>query len=64
MSKYITSLGMKLADSAPGFKFPYTFKVVHEKSVNAFALPGGPIYLLTELGARTSIASARTSKLT
>lgn len=49
MSKYIASLGMKLADSAPGFKFPYTFKVVREKSVNAFALPGGPIYVHTGL---------------
>jgi len=49
MSKYIASLGMKLADSAPGFRFPYTFKVVREKSVNAFALPGGPIYVHTGL---------------
>lgn len=49
MSKYIVSLGMKLADHAPGFKFPYTFKVVREKSVNAFALPGGPIYVHTGL---------------
>ena len=48
-SKYIASLGMKLAEHAPGFKFPYTFKVVREKSVNAFALPGGPIYVHTGL---------------
>jgi hypothetical protein len=49
MSKYIASLGQKLAASAPGYKFPYTFKVVREKSVNAFALPGGPIYVHTGL---------------
>ena len=49
MSKYIASLGTKLAASAPGFRFPYTFKVVREKSVNAFALPGGPIYVHTGL---------------
>jgi hypothetical protein len=48
-SKYIASLGQKLAASAPGYKFPYTFKVVREKSVNAFALPGGPIYVHTGL---------------
>ena len=49
MSKYIASLGTELADHAPGFKFPYTFKVVREKSINAFALPGGPIYVHTGL---------------
>jgi hypothetical protein len=49
MSKFIASLGQKLAASAPGYKFPYTFKVVREKSVNAFTLPGGPIYVHTGL---------------
>src|SRR5579863_3239710 len=49
MSKYIDSLGQKLAAKAPGYKFPYTFKVVREKSINAFALPGGPIYVHTGL---------------
>jgi beta-barrel assembly-enhancing protease len=49
MSKYINSLGQKLAAKAPGYKFPYTFKVVREKSINAFALPGGPVYVHTGL---------------
>jgi beta-barrel assembly-enhancing protease len=49
MSKYVATLGMKLANSAPGFKFPYTFKVVRDQSVNAFALPGGPVYVHTGL---------------
>jgi predicted Zn-dependent protease len=49
MSRYINSLGRKLAAQAPGYKFPYTFKVVREKAVNAFALPGGPIYVHTGL---------------
>jgi len=49
MSKYINSLGQQLAAKAPGYKFPYTFKVVREKSINAFALPGGPIYVHTGL---------------
>jgi predicted Zn-dependent protease len=42
-SKYINDLGQKLAAKAPGYKFPYTFKVVQDKAINAFALPGGPI---------------------
>jgi len=49
MSKYIASLGLRLAENAPGYRFPFTFKVVREKSVNAFALPGGPIYVHTGL---------------
>ena len=49
MSKFINKLGQSLAAKAPGFKFPYTFKVVQEKSINAFALPGGPIYVHTGL---------------
>lgn len=44
-SKYIAALGAKLAANAPGYKFPYTFKVVKQKEINAFALPGGPIYI-------------------
>jgi len=44
-SKYIAALGAKLAAKAPGYKFPYTFKVVKQKEINAFALPGGPIYV-------------------
>jgi Zn-dependent protease with chaperone function len=59
-SKYIAALGQKLAASAPGYKFPYTFKVVREKSVNAFALPGGPIYVhtgLIELATESELAA-------
>ena len=44
-SKYIDKLGHKLANKAPGYKFPYTFRVVKQKEINAFALPGGPIYV-------------------
>ena len=44
-SKYFDMLGRKLAQKAPGYKFPYTFRVVKQKEINAFALPGGPIYV-------------------
>ena len=49
LAKYIDHLGLQLAAKAPGYRFPYSFKVVVEKSVNAFALPGGPIYVHTGL---------------
>jgi len=44
-SKYIDSLGRKLAANAPGYQFPFTFRIVQQKDINAFALPGGPIYI-------------------
>ena len=47
VSKYINSLGQRLAAKAPGYKFPYTFRVVQQKVINAFAVPGGPVYVNT-----------------
>jgi hypothetical protein len=34
-----------LAATAPGFKYPYTYKAVNDRAINAFALPGGNIYI-------------------
>jgi Zn-dependent protease with chaperone function len=45
VDRYIDSLGKKLAAKAPGEKFPYRFRVVNDKAINAFALPGGFIYI-------------------
>src|SRR6187399_2994318 len=43
---YVSSLGNSLVAKAPNDdKFPFTFKLVDDKSINAFALPGGPIYV-------------------
>src|SRR5581483_5519868 len=42
---YIRNIGAKLSAKAPGEKFPYQFKVVETKEVNAFALPGGFLYV-------------------
>jgi len=45
-NSYLTSLGNSLVAKAPNEnKFPFTFKLVDDKSINAFALPGGPIYV-------------------
>jgi hypothetical protein len=43
--KYVQSLGAQLAAHAPGEKWPYSFHVVNQKEINAFALPGGPIFV-------------------
>jgi Zn-dependent protease with chaperone function len=45
VTRYIQRLGQRLAARAPGPEYPYTFKVVNQKEINAFALPGGPIYV-------------------
>ncbi len=42
---YLNRLGKKLAAGAPGEKYPYQFKCVNDASINAFALPGGFLYV-------------------
>jgi beta-barrel assembly-enhancing protease len=42
---YISSLGRQLAAHAPGEKYPYQFKIVNDTAINAFALPGGFVYV-------------------
>ena len=45
VSQYVRNLGQKLAAQVPEPKYPYSFKVVNQKEINAFALPGGPVYV-------------------
>jgi hypothetical protein len=43
---YINTLGQQLASHAPGNeKYPFQFKIVNDTAINAFALPGGFIYV-------------------
>jgi predicted Zn-dependent protease len=49
LQTYIGTVGKKLTSSADAGEFPYSFKVVVDKSINAFALPGGPMYIHTGL---------------
>ncbi len=42
---FITQVGERLAAKAPGYKFPYQFKVTATRDVNAFALPGGFMFV-------------------
>lgn len=43
--QYVQHLGSRLAARAPGYQWPYNFHVVNVKEINAFALPGGPIFV-------------------
>ncbi|MGH9657909.1 MAG: M48 family metalloprotease [Bryobacteraceae bacterium] len=49
LQDYITRIGRKLAEQPEADKYPYTFTLVQEKSINAFALPGGPTFIHTGL---------------
>src|SRR5438067_9337658 len=44
---YVQKLGEKIAAGAPGYRFPYRFVVVVSPEVNAFALPGGYVFVNT-----------------
>lgn len=42
---YIRSIGQRLARHAPGPRYPYSFSVADYREINAFALPGGPVWI-------------------
>jgi beta-barrel assembly-enhancing protease len=44
---YLTQLGQKLASSPHSGNWPFSFQGVYDKSINAFALPGGPMFINT-----------------
>jgi len=45
VNTYLTRIISRLAAQAPGAKYPYTIKAVNATEINAFALPGGPMYV-------------------
>src|SRR5713101_7991559 len=45
VSQYVRRLGAQLADHAPGYRWSYNFHVVASEDINAFALPGGSIFV-------------------
>ncbi|MBA3915291.1 MAG: M48 family metalloprotease [Acidobacteriales bacterium] len=46
LTEYVQQLGRKLQTVIPSqYSWPYQFHVVPQKEINAFALPGGPIFV-------------------
>ncbi len=45
VDRYLDRLGKRLAAKATGEAYPYQFKAVNDMSINAFALPGGFMYV-------------------
>ena len=44
-TRYVQALGQKLTAQAPGYHWPYNFHVVNVADINAFALPGGTVFV-------------------
>lgn len=49
LTDYVNRIGQRLVERGGLEKYPFFFKVVQEDSINAFALPGGPMYVHTGL---------------
>jgi predicted Zn-dependent protease len=45
VNRYVNQLGNRIASAAPERRFNYTFYVVNSNVVNAFAIPGGYVYI-------------------
>ena len=55
-TQYIRQLGQKLVATIPAqYSWPFEFHVVAQKEINAFALPGGPMFI--NVGAITAAAN-------
>lgn len=49
LTDYINRVGQRLVKRGGLDEYPFYFKVVQDESINAFALPGGPMYVHTGL---------------
>ena len=51
LQDYLKRIGERLASTPPAREsgFPFTFTVLNDSSINAFALPGGPMFVFTGL---------------
>ena len=45
LQRYVSDIGMRLAKASERPNLPWSFHVVDDSTVNAFALPGGPIFV-------------------
>ncbi len=61
IAAYLNRVGSRLAQSPHAGRFPFRFHVLNDRSVNAFAFPGGPIYVdtgtLASIDSETELAA-------
>lgn len=49
IQEYVNRIGQRLASSPAADGYPYSFTVINEPGINAFALPGGPVFVYADL---------------
>jgi len=49
LQDYVRRIGQRLVSAPEAGGYPYSFTLVNDKSINAFALPGGPTFVHTGL---------------
>ncbi len=54
VAEYVRSVGLTLARHGAGPRYPYSFSAANYREINAFALPGGPVWIH-----RGTLAAAR-----
>jgi predicted Zn-dependent protease len=61
LEAYVTDLGNRLSQATPRKNLPWQFHIVDDPAVNAFALPGGPVFvtrgLLTHVNSEAELAT-------
>jgi beta-barrel assembly-enhancing protease len=45
VNAFVERVGKRLAANVPGYQFPYEFHVIDASDLNAFALPGGVVFI-------------------
>lgn len=45
LQRYLDGIGQRLAATDSAEDYPYTFSLLNDESINAFALPGGPTFV-------------------
>ncbi|HEX7151299.1 MAG TPA: M48 family metallopeptidase [Thermoanaerobaculia bacterium] len=57
LNNYVTQLGRRIVARTPMANMPWQFHVVDDPAINAFAIPGGHVYVNTGLIANSGTAS-------
>lgn len=49
LTNYVSEIGRRIVNNPKADQYPYTFEVVADPAINAFSLPGGPVFINTGL---------------
>jgi len=43
--QYVSTIGLRLAQFAPGYRWPFRFHIINVPEINAYTLPGGVVFI-------------------